>query len=269
MTTRAKITKEIEHLPYTYLIGWSKQNLWYYGVRYACNCYPGDLWVTYFTSSKYVTECRSKYGEPDVIQIRKTFNNQQAAVLWETKTLRRLNVLKSDKWINRNIAGKMTGNSGDLNGMFGKKHSLESIEKMKQNKKSTVGRNNSMFGKKHNPETLDKIGSAAKGKRHGAYNGMFGKTHTDEVKASLSISNKGRNNNQFEGYFITPWGKFESAVDAAINYQFDITAWTINRWCKKDNLTIIRKTSRPKLIQINNIGKTYNDIGFGFERIEQ
>lgn len=58
--------------PYTYLIGWSEHNLWYYGVRYANSTIPeNDLWVKYFSSSKYVKDIRKEFGEPDVIQIRK------------------------------------------------------------------------------------------------------------------------------------------------------------------------------------------------------
>ena len=45
-----------DRIPYTYIIGWSSLNKWYYGVRYAKNCKPEDLWKTYFTSSKHVKE---------------------------------------------------------------------------------------------------------------------------------------------------------------------------------------------------------------------
>lgn len=43
------------YIPYTYLIGWSKLNWWYYGAEFAkikkiAN--PSNLWTTYFTSSK-------------------------------------------------------------------------------------------------------------------------------------------------------------------------------------------------------------------------
>jgi len=60
---------------YTYCIGWTVNNVSYYGVRYAKNCHPSDLWVTYFTSSKFVKIHRENYGEPDIIKIRKTFGN--------------------------------------------------------------------------------------------------------------------------------------------------------------------------------------------------
>jgi hypothetical protein len=60
------------YIPYTYVIGWSSLQKYYYGVRYAKNCNPLDLWVSYFTSSKRVAHYREKFGEPDIIQIRKT-----------------------------------------------------------------------------------------------------------------------------------------------------------------------------------------------------
>jgi hypothetical protein len=92
-------------MPYTYLIGWKKINKFYYGARWAKNCNPGDLWVTYFTSSKHVKHTRDKFGEPDVIQIRKTFNCVDECRKHELKVLKRLNVLSNDKWLNKNISG--------------------------------------------------------------------------------------------------------------------------------------------------------------------
>ena len=91
--------------PYTYLIGWSQLNKFYYGVRYAKDCHPDDLWVKYYTSSKYVAECREEHGEPDIIQIRKTFDSRKSAHNWETKVLQRMKVLDREDFINKGIAG--------------------------------------------------------------------------------------------------------------------------------------------------------------------
>lgn len=91
--------------PYTYLIGWTKYSKYYYGVRYAKNCNPSDLWVTYFTSSSLVQNMRDTHGEPDIIQVRKTFKERNAAILWEHKVLKRLNVLQESKWLNQSIGG--------------------------------------------------------------------------------------------------------------------------------------------------------------------
>jgi hypothetical protein len=95
--------------PYTYLIGWSEQNLYYYGVRYANNCYPSDLLVTYFTSSKYINKYIKQFGDPDVVQIRKTFNNKIAAKFWEDKVLRRINAASNLKFINKSNNNSFKG----------------------------------------------------------------------------------------------------------------------------------------------------------------
>jgi hypothetical protein len=100
----------MNHSPYTYLIGWSKLNVWYYGVRFAKRCHPSELWVTYFTSSKVVKTYRSDHGEPDIVEIRKTFNDVKSARNWETKVLKRLKVISSKHWLNQtdNIAILLT-----------------------------------------------------------------------------------------------------------------------------------------------------------------
>jgi hypothetical protein len=87
--------------PYTYLIGWSKLNLFYYGVRFSKNCHPNDLFKTYFTSSLEVKKIIIETGYPDIIQIRKTFESVEKARQWEHKVLTRMKVAKDDKWINK------------------------------------------------------------------------------------------------------------------------------------------------------------------------
>jgi len=89
------------HLPYTYLIGWSSQNLFYYGVRFSLKCHPQDLWEVYFTSSRHVTEARIKFGEPDIRQIRRTFNCKEDAVRWEAKVLRRIKAHQNKMFLNK------------------------------------------------------------------------------------------------------------------------------------------------------------------------
>lgn len=120
-----------KHLPYTYLIGWSKLNKWYYGVRYAktkklyysSGCHPDDLWKTYFTSSKYVESYRKKFGEPDILEIRKTFASQDEAIIWEFKVLRKLNILNYEDWLNRSINGEFKVKGGEEHHSYGKKYS--------------------------------------------------------------------------------------------------------------------------------------------------
>ena len=91
----------LKTIPYTYLIGWTNLNKWYYGVRYATGCSPQDLFNPYQTSSKKVFQIIKEYGLPEIIEIRKVFNNVEKARLWESKVLKKLNVLNSDKWLNQ------------------------------------------------------------------------------------------------------------------------------------------------------------------------
>lgn len=106
------------YTPYTYLIGWTTHNKWYYGVRYAKNCNPEDLWNTYFTSSKYIKKFRETHGEPDIIQIRKKFTTVDKAILWEHTVLKRLKVNINEKWINKTYNGCFTykGNKNTIPG---------------------------------------------------------------------------------------------------------------------------------------------------------
>ncbi len=89
-----------DRTPYTYLIGWSSLNKWYYGVRYAKGCHPSDLFVSYFTSSKHVKKFIEINGNPDVVEIRKTFNSVKSSQTCEHRVLKKLNVLFSEKWLN-------------------------------------------------------------------------------------------------------------------------------------------------------------------------
>lgn len=93
----------IDRIPYSYRITHIKSGLHYYGVRYAKNCKPDDLWKTYFTSSNYVKELIKKDGkECFIIQIRKTFNTVQEALDWEYKIL--CKVYNSPKYLNKHTS---------------------------------------------------------------------------------------------------------------------------------------------------------------------
>ena len=109
----------MSNLYYTYVVGWSSLNKWYYGRRTSSKAHPKDLWITYFTSSKEVKAIQSIYGDPDVIQVRKTFTDKQNCIDWEIKVLRRLKVTESPKWLNisngqRGVGGKPKGSKEKL-----------------------------------------------------------------------------------------------------------------------------------------------------------
>lgn len=139
--------------PYTYLIGWSHLDRWYYGVRFANKVAPeDDLWKVYFTSSKHVKAFRDEHGEPDVVQVRKVFADRTAACRHEMTVLRRLKVESSAMWINQ----KVPGNPWDREG---KHHSPESIAKMSQKAKGRPAWNK---GAQLSADTRAKISQAAR-----------------------------------------------------------------------------------------------------------
>jgi len=127
-TTLESFRQCFDRTPYTYYIGWTGLNVWYYGVRHAKGCNPNDLWVRYFTSSKYVSEYREKYGEPDVIHIHKTFSTVWEARLYEETVL--YNFYNSGRWgslLNQNIRGSncLTEHSEETKERIGEANSGE------------------------------------------------------------------------------------------------------------------------------------------------
>jgi len=142
------------YIPFCYLIGWSTYNKFYYGVRYAKNCTPADLWKSYFTSSKLVKKYILLYGNPDIIQVRKTFKCAYSAIAWEQKVLKKMNVLNDSRFLNKNIAGAILPNKCVSYGMLGKHLSDQAKEKIRQK----------AIGRKHTEKTRRKLSEIKTGK---------------------------------------------------------------------------------------------------------
>lgn len=168
--------------PYTYLIGWTHLNKYYYGVRFAINCKPSDLWISYFTSSKTVSVLREQEGEPDLIQIRKTFDCKTNAINWEEKVLRRMKVLKEEKWLNKNIAGAIPPHKGGEKNR-GRKRSKEAIAKALETKRKN-GKSNYRKGMK-----MPQISAALKGRSNPNKSKKYGPL-SEEAKAKMAESRR-------------------------------------------------------------------------------
>jgi len=152
--------------PYTYLIGWTDINKWYYGVRFAKNCNPNDLWIKYFTSSKKVKEIRKMHGEPNIIQIRKIFDNSQKARIWESKVIKKINAVSDKKWLNQtDITDKFyhEGPRESFSEDHKKKLSLARIGK-KDSPEKIANRIAKNTGKKRTTEQLKRMSEAQKNK---------------------------------------------------------------------------------------------------------
>ena len=181
----------IYHTPFTYLVGWSNHDLWYYGVRYAKGCKPEDLWLTYFTSSAKVCQLRKELGEPDVVEVRKVFNEAKHAKRWEEKVLRRLKVLETNRWLNANIGGTFNPVRGKDHPSYGTKWSAEFREKVMHTRASNgfshteVTKHKiseSRKGYTHSPEAIEKIKLARKNQEPT----FSGKSHSEDAKKGMS-----------------------------------------------------------------------------------
>jgi len=75
--------------------------------------------------------------------------------------------------------------SGDNNPFYGKKHSVESKNKM-SNSTNHHGENNPFYGKKHSVETKQTLSEWMSGRYVGDKNAFYGKTHTNETRKILS-----------------------------------------------------------------------------------
>lgn len=85
---------------------------------------------------------------------------------------------------------------GKNNGMFGKNHTPETIELMKQNRPNSSGKNNSMFGKTHSTITKKKQSKARLGKS--SWN--KGITHTPETIEKI----KQKHQERIESGWVNP-----------------------------------------------------------------
>lgn len=190
----------MEYLAYTYLIGWSHLDKWYYGVRYSNTTLPeNDLWVKYHTSSKHVKEFRKNNGEPNIIEVRKTFHVKEDAIKWEINVLKRMKILYNEKWLNKNIC-KAVEYTPEVREKISKTHKGKIIsEQHKQSISEKMtghvfpeSRNlkisAKMKGKPKSEEHKRKIGEKAKLRKG---NGAFkGRKHTDETKQKIRDTKK-------------------------------------------------------------------------------
>lgn len=211
--------------PYTYFIGWSKLNRFYYGSRYAKNCDPSELMITYFTSSKLVHQYLNEHGKPDIVQIRRVFKTVDQARTWEHQVLRRLDVVNSEIWLNRTdnrAIQPMPGSTNPMYGKIGKKHHRYGVKLSDKTKKKIGDKSKQksitdefrekmrqiVKGRRHCTETKNKISNALKGRlvsaehrknislHHadvsGKKNPFYGKKHTEEIRNHFSKIRQGK-----------------------------------------------------------------------------
>lgn len=197
-----------DRTPYTYLIGWSKLNTYYYGLRFAKGCHPDELWHTYFTSSIHVADFVKQHGDPDIIEMRKTFTVIPTAQLWEHRVLKRMKVIHRKDFLNRTDNKSITplyGNDNPAtrpavqnkiskgvllwyetndNPNLGTKWTDKEKQQWSNARK---GKNNPFYGHKHTEENKQLYSERQQGKN----NSFYGKTHSDNLKDKWSKERTG------------------------------------------------------------------------------
>lgn len=182
---------------YTYLVGWSTHDRWYYGCQYKNGADPSKLWNGYYTSSKIVKRMVKSHGQPDVIQIRRTFKCPKRARYWEHRLLRRINASQSIRWLNlKNGYGdnkvgiadipKTTKDANKPNNRFGLKWYNNGKAEIKVRDHPGLGWN---IGRLWSPSD-DQRKLSSKIHKGNSYN--KGKTQSAESNAKRSQSLKGR-----------------------------------------------------------------------------
>lgn len=201
-------------IPYTYLIGWSKLNVWYYGSQYAEDSHPSNLWNTYFTSSNHVKDFVIKNGNPDIIKIHKLFHTANEAKTYETQFLTRLRKYSSEFWLN-----KCNGSSGFM--CTG--HSDETKRKMsvasKGKKKSKEHSENIVKGvmRKYGKTNISQVPEVQRKIKENAIKkyGVDSWTKTENGKLKISKHMSGRIHITLDDIrkFVKP-GELQSYLDA-------------------------------------------------------
>ena len=115
-----------------------------------------------------------------------------------------------------------------------------------------------MTGHIHKKSTKLKISKALKGRKL-----------TNQTKQKMSESYDPLNGNNFKGFYITPFGTFTS-LSQIIKHNPLVKQTSVYNWCKNSNKIITKKalvqSNYLKSLENSPIGKSFNDLGFGFSR---
>lgn len=148
--------------PYTYYLKWST-GMKYIGARYSDSSEYGDIWQTYFTSSKLVEDYVKVHGNPDVVKIIGSFSSHKETLDHEGKLLKRLDASNRKDFLNQTNGWTCTGLNNPPHGWLkGNRHSAfpkSSDHKLKISK-ALKGKKNSL-GAKRSADTLKSMSNAA------------------------------------------------------------------------------------------------------------
>jgi hypothetical protein len=168
--------------PFFYIIRHIMSNKLYAGVRYAKDKCDSELFMTisgYQTTSKYVKALIKTDGLSSFkIERIRHFSNQDEAISYEARFLKRVDAMRNDNFLNRNNGGR------EFIYRSGWSHTEETKAKIKA----------SNAGKKRSTETRLRIVESWKGREPMSDETRLKKSgwnHTDEAKERIGKSRKG------------------------------------------------------------------------------
>lgn len=188
------------YYPYTYLIGWSHLDRWYYGVRLSNTFIPEeDLWVKYYTSSKRVASFIEENGPPDIIKVDRTFTTWKEASEYEVYFLTENNCIYSEKWLNLACFPAIIHDDISIHKIKKARYNQVITEDHKRAiSKGCSGTKNGMYGKSHSPESIEKMKRNRKGKGK--------QSKSPETRALMSKAHKGRPQKKIQCPHCGKWG---------------------------------------------------------------
>lgn len=248
--------KDNFYTPYTYLVGWAKSNLWYYGARYAkksnllyvSGAHPDDLWNTYFTSSEIVKTLRSTLGEPDIVEVRKTFKSEEDSRRWENKVLKRMNVLHEDKWLNR------TDSMGIPLSIIIESNKTRICSDETKTKNSRSNKVSWALRKKENPNYIGNRKGLTKVKN--ILTGEVTQFKAGEYDISIWAGLSSKN------IYCTPFGNFTSEANMPSSLKAVMSYPSALAICKNNLVINHRRVNASKYLTRSDIGKTCKELGF-------
>jgi hypothetical protein len=196
------------YIPFTYIIGWSEHKQFYYGAKWAKGCQPSDLWKSYFTSSKQVEEFRKENGEPDIIEIHKTFSDKNSCVLFEHNYLTKIDAKNHPLFLNKSNGDKSF--YSDTTGMVTVRDENGKTFWVSINDPRYISGEliHTLKNKEKTKEHIEKLSIAKKGKSQSQYsiekrrNSLKGKPRPSYIKEKIGKSNTGKSKGMVSCYSI-------------------------------------------------------------------
>jgi hypothetical protein len=223
--------------PFVYIVRNINTGMRYAGVKYAKNCQPSDLLVTYLTSSKIVKSLLKENINCFEITNIIEFENKEDAIEFEEVLLSTVDAASSHDWYNQ--ANGKAINSEVVRRTCNEKYGEDSWMKTHQGKlkaKEIGFKVNNTFGNfKRSDLTKLRMSVAFTGRvysddtKKNMSNAKKGKTASYEVKRKMSESRQ-RGDHPRAIKIVTPAGIFDCINDAADYY--NVCSGTISKWLK-------------------------------------